>query len=106
MTGQEGRVFKLRRGRQIRCEGEIFPLRMARRWHRLPKGVVDAHPGGIQSHAGWGSGQSTARGWNWVIFEVPSNTSHSRILSITFIWWLQTEPEVGSGSWETLQFTA
>jgi len=45
-------------------------------------------PGGAQGWAGWSHGQPElvrgsqpmAGGWNWIIFEVPSNLSYAMVL--------------------------
>ena len=62
---------------------------------QLPREVVDAPsiPGGVQGQVGWGPGQPGLvlnvevggpacgrEGWSLMIFDVPSNPSHSMIL--------------------------
>jgi len=69
--------------------GKLLTQRMVRHWHRLPRESVDVHSldilkpgwkgpwaapcGGWQLCPQW-------RSWNWMGFEVPSNSSHSAIL--------------------------
>ena len=64
---------------------EIFSLEGSEALAQLPREVVMPIPGGAPGQVGWGSGQPEllgaalhmAWGWNWVIFKVPSNLSHS-----------------------------
>jgi len=57
-------------------------------WHSCPEKLWCPIPGGAQGQVGWGPGQlswwgaalPTAVGWNWFIFEVPSDIIPSMTL--------------------------
>ena len=64
-------------------------MREVRHWHRLPRGAVDAPSlevlkarldGVLGNLVWWEMSLPTARGWNQVVFKVPSNPNRSGIL--------------------------
>jgi len=65
-------------------------VRVVRQWHRLPSEAVNARTlAALKARLdGWGCEQpgleggvpAIARGWNYIISEVPSNPNHSVIL--------------------------
>ena len=61
---------------------------MVRNWHRLPREAVAVPSlktfkarldGALGSLIWWVAALPMAEGWNWMIFKVPSNLSHSMI---------------------------
>ena len=64
-------------------------MRVVRHWHRLPREAVAApflavfevrFDGAWSNLVQWKVSLPVAGGWNWVRFQLPSNTNHSRIL--------------------------
>lgn len=60
-----------------------------RQWHRLPRGAVDAPSlevlkagldGALGTLGWWLAALPMASSWNWVVFKLPTNPSHSVIL--------------------------
>jgi len=95
-TSAEGRAggrtsgFKLKESRfRLDIKKKFFTHRVVRHWHRLPRGAVGAMSlemckarwdGSVGSLIWWEAALPTAECWNWVDFQVPSNSSHSLIL--------------------------
>ena len=86
-------IFKQEEGNFRLDVRKLFTQRMVRTWHKLPREAVDgASLQAFKARLVWAlSGQiqrdvslSTARGWKWMVFKVPSNQSHSVILRTHF----------------------
>ena len=68
---------------------KLFSQRAVRRWHICPEKLWCPIPGSTEDQVGWGPEQPclvraalpTAGGWNWMIFNIPSNLSHSVLLA-------------------------
>ena len=83
---------------------KFFTQRLVMHWNRLPKEVVDA-PSlqafkarldvALVSLVCWLVTLQIAGGWNSMIFEVPSNPSHSVILTLTSGW---QDPDSNTGA--------
>jgi len=64
---------------------KFFTQRAVRCWHSCPEKLWCPISGGTQGQVGWGSGQPElvggspvhGRGWNYTVFEIPSNLSYS-----------------------------
>ena len=83
-----GNSFKLKEGKLILdIRKKLFPVRVTRCWHRLPRAAVGAPSLGGQGQAGLGWEQpglaasvpAHGRGWDWMVFKVPSNPNPSVI---------------------------
>ena len=67
----------------------MFTVRVARRWHRLPRAAVDAPSlavskarldGAWSNLVWWRVSLPVAGGWDWMGFKVPSNPNRAVIL--------------------------